>query len=87
MQASSPGHHGGGAAHDPAIAGMGPAEVKRLMDDLNDSVQEKDDLRQKLHEMENHINVLQNEKANMSAELEQLQTQVRGVQDCRCTCV
>ena len=46
------------------------------MDDLSESNREKDELKQKCHEMEIQINMLKDEKINIASEVEQLQAQV-----------
>ena len=46
------------------------------MDDLAKSNEEKEELKQKCHDLENQIDLLQDEKMNLSVEFEQLQAQV-----------
>ena len=47
-----------------------------MLNDLDASNADRETLKQKCHELENHVNLLQDEKANISAEFEQLQSQV-----------
>ena len=47
-----------------------------MLDDLEASNAEREALKQKCHELENRVNLLQDEKSNISAEFEQLQAQV-----------
>ena len=48
-----------------------------MLDDLEASNAEREALKQKCHELENRVNLLQDEKSNISAEFEQLQAQVK----------
>ena len=59
------------------MPGMTQSDLRKLMDDLAEANREKDDLKQKCHEMENQINMLKDEKINISSEYEQLQAQVK----------
>ena len=47
-----------------------------MLNDLDSSNADREALKQKCHELENQVNLLQDEKANISVEFEQLQTQV-----------
>ena len=53
-----------------------PADVRKLMEDYETANSEREALKQRCHELENQVNLLQDEKSNMSAEFEQLQAQV-----------
>ena len=48
-----------------------------MLNDLDASNADREALKQKCHELENQVNLLQDEKTNMSVEFEQLQAQVR----------
>ena len=66
------------ASHvDASMPGMTQSDLRKLMDDLSEANREKDDLKQKCHEMEIQINLLKDEKINITSECEQLQAQVR----------
>jgi len=52
------------------------AQVKKLMDEMQQTKQQKEILAQKCHELEMRLNLLQEEKSNLSAEFENLQAQV-----------
>ena len=56
---------------------MTPSDVRKMMEDLDAANVEKDDLKQKCHELENQVNMLQDEKSNITMEFEQLQAQVQ----------
>ena len=55
---------------------MTSSDLRKLMDDLAKSNEEKEELKQKCHDLENQIDLLQDEKMNLSVEFEQLQAQV-----------
>ena len=63
---------------DPSLPMMSQSEVRKLLDNLEELREEREELKQRCHELENQVNLLQDEKSNMSAEYEQLQTQVAG---------
>lgn len=52
------------------------AQVKKLMDEMEQTKQQKEILAQKCHELEMRLNLLQEEKSNLSAEFENLQAQI-----------
>jgi len=53
-------------------------EVKKLMEDMVLTTAEKEKLAQKCHELEMELNLLKEEKSNLSAEFEHLQAQIGG---------
>ena len=57
---------------------MTQSDVRKMLDDLEHANAEREALKQKCHELENRVNLLQDEKSNISAEFEQLQAQVVG---------
>ncbi len=67
---------------EPSLPALSPTDVKKMMDELAESKREKDDLRQRLHDMEQTMNAVKNEKASVASELEQLQAQVRVNMSC-----
>jgi len=52
------------------------AQVKKLMDDMEATKVEKEEYAQRCHELEIKLNLLQEEKSNLSAEYEHLQAQL-----------
>ena len=61
---------------DPSLPNMTQSDIRKMLNDLDASNADRETLKQKCHELENHVNLLQDEKANISAEFEQLQSQV-----------
>ena len=55
---------------------MTQSDIRKMLNDLDASNSDREALKQKCHELENQVNLLQDEKANISAEFEQLQSQV-----------
>jgi hypothetical protein len=55
---------------------MTQSDIRKMLNDLDTSNADREALKQKCHELENHVNLLQDAKANISAEFEQLQSQV-----------
>ncbi len=55
---------------------MTPSDIRKIMDDLEASNQEREELRQKCHELESQVKLLAEDKSNLSAEFENLQAQV-----------
>ena len=55
---------------------MTQSDIRKMLDDLEASNADREALKQKCHELENKVNLLQDEKSNISAEFEQLQAQV-----------
>jgi DNA repair exonuclease SbcCD ATPase subunit len=64
------------AQSEPSLPALSPSDVKKMLDELGESKKEKEELKQKLHDMEQHVNAVKNEKASVDTELEQLQAQV-----------
>jgi len=62
--------------NDSSLAQLSSTDVRKLMDDFETANLEREQLKQRCHELENQVNLLQDEKSNMSAEFEQLQAQV-----------
>lgn len=46
------------------------------MDDLSEATKDREDLKQKCHDLENTLKLVEDEKSNLIAELEQLHKQV-----------
>ena len=63
---------------DPSIPVMTQSDIRKMLNDLDASNADRETLKQKCHELENQVNLLQDEKTNMSVEFEQLQAQVSG---------
>jgi len=63
---------------DPSIPVMTQSDIRKMLNDLDASNADRETLKQKCHELENQVNLLQDEKTNMSVEFEQLQAQVMG---------
>ena len=61
---------------DVSLPQMTQSDIRKMLDDLEASNAEREALKQKCHELENRVNLLQDEKSNISAEFEQLQAQV-----------
>ena len=57
---------------------MTQSDIRKMLNDLDASNADRETLKQKCHELENQVNLLQDEKTNMSVEFEQLQAQVSG---------
>ena len=55
---------------------MTQSDIRKMLDDLEASNADREALKQKCHELENKVNLLQDEKSNISSEFEQLQAQV-----------
>ena len=62
---------------DPSLPHMTHSDIRKMLNDLDSSNADREALKQKCHELENQVNLLQDAKANISAEFEQLQSQVR----------
>ena len=62
---------------DPSIPVMTQSDIRKMLNDLDASNADRETLKQKCHELENQVNLLQDEKTNITAEFEQLQSQVR----------
>ena len=62
---------------DPSLPHMTQSDIRKMLNDLDASNADREALKQKCHELENQVNLLQDEKTNMSVEFEQLQAQVR----------
>ena len=62
---------------DPSLTHMTQSDIRKMLNDLDASNADREALKQKCHELENQVNLLQDEKTNMSVEFEQLQAQVR----------
>merc|ERR1719300_2291973 len=60
------------------ITPLDDGEVKKLMEDMELTTAEKEKLAQKCHELEMELNLLKEEKSNLSAEFEHLQAQIGG---------
>ena len=58
---------------------MNQSDIRKMIDDLESANSEREELKQRCHELENQVNMLQDEKSNISAEFEQLQAQVSFV--------
>ena len=56
---------------------MTQSDIRKMLNDLDASNADRETLKQKCHELENQVNLLQDEKTNITAEFEQLQSQVR----------
>ena len=63
---------------DPSLPLLSASEIRRVMEDLEDANVEKDQLMQKCHNLEIQVNLLQDEKNNITAEYELLQKEVRS---------
>ncbi len=61
---------------DPSLPTMASSDIRKMMEDLDSSNQEREELRQKCHELENQVKLLQEDKQNITAEFENLQSQV-----------
>ena len=61
---------------DPSLPLLSASEIRRVMEDLEDANVEKDQLMQKCHNLEIQVNLLQDEKNNITAEYELLQKEV-----------
>lgn len=59
------------------LEGLTPSDLRRIMDDLAQANQDKDELKQRCHDLENQVELLKDEKLNISTENEQLHAQVR----------
>ena len=55
---------------------MTQSDIRKMLTDLDSSNADREALKQKCHELENQVNLLQDEKTNISVEFEQLQAQV-----------
>ena len=62
---------------DPSIPVMTQSDIRKMLNDLDASNEDRETLKQRCHELENQVNLLQDEKTNISVEFEQLQAQVR----------
>ena len=56
---------------------MSASEIRRVMEDLEDARAEKDQLMQKVYDLEIQVNLLHEEKSNINAEYEVLQKEVK----------
>ena len=56
---------------------MTQSDIRKMLTDLDSSNADREALKQKCHELENQVNLLQDEKTNISVEFEQLQAQVK----------
>ena len=72
----------GGSGGRGSVVGFGPlddltpSDIRKLMAEYETANGERETLKQRCHELENQVNMLQDEKSNISAEFEQLQAQV-----------
>ena len=72
----------GGGGGRGSVVGFGPlddltpSDIRKLMAEYETANGERETLKQRCHELENQVNMLQDEKSNISAEFEQLQAQV-----------
>ena len=65
------------AQPEPSLpASLSPSDVKKMMEELSELKKEKEELSQRLHDTEQRVNAVKNEKASVVSELEQLQAQV-----------
>ena len=60
------------------VTPMDDGQVRKLMEEMEASTAEKEKLAQKCHELEMELNLLKEEKSNLSAEFEHLQAQIGG---------
>jgi len=60
------------------VSPMDDGQVKKLMEEMEVTTAEKEKLAQKCHELEIELNLLKEEKSNISAEFEHLQAQIGG---------
>ena len=60
------------------VTPMDDGQVRKLMEEMEAATAEKEKLAQKCHELEMELNLLKEEKSNLSAEFEHLQAQIGG---------
>lgn len=63
---------------DSNVPNMTTTDVRKLIEDLDTANVEREDLKQKCHELENQVKMLQEDKLNISAEFEHLHAQLSG---------
>ena len=49
-----------------------PSDVKQLLDDLAEAHREREELKQRVHDLDNQVKLMEDEKANLLAEMEAL---------------
>lgn len=57
---------------------MGPSEIRKMMDDLAEANKDREHLKQKCHDLENRVTMIEDEKNNVVAECEMLQKMHSG---------
>ena len=60
------------------VTPMDESQVRKMMEEVEVTTAEKEKLAQKCHELEMELNLLKEEKTNLSAEFEHLQAQIGG---------
>ena len=60
------------------VTPLDDGQVRKLMEEMEVTTAEKEKLAQKCHELEMELNLLKEEKTNLSAEFEHLQAQIGG---------
>ena len=49
-----------------------------MMDDLSEANKEREELKQKCHDLETKVTLIEDEKSNLASEVEQMQKRVSG---------
>ena len=59
-------------------SGMSSLDIRKMMDDLSEANKEREELKQKCHDLETKVTLIEDEKSNLASEVEQMQKRVSG---------